>query len=90
MLTTSIFREFAYAKSYMKATGSFGNLSGKVQAEGNTLWAEKDGCRMTSRFDSDAYDVISRKDTLCNVSQSEILVTSMKSRFLFDGGEYEI
>lgn len=90
MLTASIFRAFSSAQAYMKAMGSFGELSGQVETDGDTLFAETNGCKMSCRFACDAYDVISRTDTIQNNSQEEIVVTSVKSRFLFDGGEYEV
>ena len=90
MLSTKIFEEFAPAKAYIKARGSFGEITGDIERQDGALFAEADGCKVTCRYECDEYGIISRKDSVENVSDAEISVTALKSRFVFDGGEYEI
>lgn len=75
-------------------TGSFGIIDGKnfnlISECNNTYIFENYGLRVTSRFEEFENGVILRRDTVKNISSEDISVTSLKSRFLLEGNDYEV
>ena len=90
MFFTKIFEKYSDAKAYFRAYGSFGELSGNVQKNGNTIICENDSYKIESKYEKDDYGVFLRKDTFTNKSDKDINLRCLKSRFVFAGGEYEV
>ena len=90
MLTSSYFKEIEKSKALFRVNGSFDEIAGDVITEGNVIYSEKDGCRISCEYTEDEYGIFSRRDTFKNMSNKAVRVNSLKSRFVFDGGEYDI
>ncbi len=90
MLTNNFFDKGNDSRMFWRAAGSFGELVGDVRRENGILSQEFDGCKITCEYKEDEYGVIYRKDVLENISDKSAYVTSIKSRFVFEGGEYEV
>ena len=89
MITNRIFTKSNAAKNFFKACGSFGEISGAVTVNNGEITNKTDTYEMVCRYTKTAYGVYSRKDTFTNVSDTPITVNTLKSVFVFDGGEYE-
>lgn len=78
------------ARQFFRGCGSFGELKGTLQRQDNTLVLQNEDYRMSCVYTSDAYGVFNRQDTFTNLSDKPMQVNNLKSRFVFDGGEYEV
>ena len=88
MFSTSFFSRGDNAKTFFAGCGSFGEINGDLCREGQTLSLKTDNYEISCNIDADPYGVISRKDLFKNISANPIDLTSVKSRFVFGGGEY--
>ena len=70
--------------------GSTTPLSGEIQNENGTLSVSNGSLVCTSVFDEHKTGVISRRDTVKNISDAPIRLDSALSKFVFDGGEYRV
>jgi len=90
MLTKTYFSHENDVKAFFHGYGSFGEINGTVKREKNTIYQETDIYRITCSYDFDAYGVITRRDTFQNLSDHPITLNSIHSRFIFEGGEYDV
>lgn len=90
MLTQKIFDKFDDAKAYFRVCGDFGELSGNVERLDDTIYFENDSYKVECEYQKDEYGVFSRKDTFTNKSDKNINLSCLKSRFVFNGGEYDV
>ena len=77
------------ALSLWNIQGTFGRVEGSV-AEADALTAAGDGWAVRAEIAEDETGVFSRRDTFQNTSDGEMLLSSLSSRFTFDGGEWEV
>ena len=76
--------------------GNFGIVDGDVhylQTESNGITSflyENDTIRLQAEFTKETNGVVIRRDKVCNLSQKEIEIYSLVSRFTLTGNEYEI
>ena len=77
------------ALSLWNIQGTFGRVEGGV-AEADALTAAGDGWAVRAEIKEDETGVFSRRDTFQNTSDGEMLLSSLSSRFTFDGGEWEV
>ena len=90
MLHSTFFHESSDAKTLFRGYGSFGEIMGKVQADGQTICNQSDAYKITCQYEKDENGVYTRNDVFKNISDKNISVSQLKSRFIFEGGEYEI
>lgn len=70
--------------------GSFGELDADAQINGNTFLAENGSIKVTSRITEYDNGVFVRCTKVKNISDNEVVLNTLSSKFTFDGGEYEI
>jgi len=90
MLNELFFKKGEEAKGFFRGYGSFGEVIGKVTRGDRTVCRETEDYRITCRYDVDPYGVFTRNDTFENISGKPLNVRCLKSRFVFNGGEYEV
>ena len=90
MLHRNIFQEFAQSKAYFGILTDRGDLTGDLLCQDNTLQLQHQDCTVACVWEQDDNGVIHRKDTFRNDSDISVTVRSLKSRFVFEGGEYEV
>lgn len=56
----------------------------------NTIFHETDKYRVECEYRCDDYGVFTRNDSFTNISDEDINVNCLKSRFVFEGGEYQV
>lgn len=70
--------------------GSFGYVNGPAQWEGSRAFTKRGSYYVCSEYAEDESGVISRKDKIKNISPNKISVSCLMSKFVLDGGEYEV
>ena len=90
MLTLKFWEQSDHAKAFWNGLGDFGEITGTVKRDGNTLTNESDDYRVQCRYEKDECGVFARQDTFFNMSNRSLGVSCLKSRFVFEGGEYEV
>ena len=90
MLTEKFFQKGQEAKGFFRGYGSFGEICGDVTREGNTVSRETGDYRITCRYEADEYGVFTRTDSFRNISDKPLDLRALRSRFVFDGGEYQV
>ena len=90
MLSTKFFDKGEEARMFWRAAGDFGEIVGNVSRDENTVFKTTDQYKIGCTVTEDQYGVINRKDVFKNISDKPIVLTSLKSRFVFEGGEYEV
>ena len=90
MLKPLFFEKGNESKRFFKCCGSFGEISGEVSRNENTVFYETDRYRINCEYQCDEYGVFTRNDSFTNKSGEDINVNCLKSRFVFEGGEYQV
>lgn len=90
MFTSKFFNKEKEAKNFFRGYGSFGEISGEIQRSAGSLYRETSEYKIECEYETDSCGVITRKDCFTNKSDKPIEVKCMKSRFVFEGGEYEV
>ena len=90
MLNEKIFANETNVRNLFKGYGSFGEIKGSADHEANTVFQKTNEYKLQCTYTKDEYGVISRKDVFTNISSNPISVKSLKSCFVFNGGEYEV
>lgn len=90
MLTKGFFNAIARGEDFFHGAGSFGVLMGRFEKENGMITLLGDGYRLSSRVTENEEGVFLREDTFENVSEEQVTLSSLASRFVFDGGEYEV
>lgn len=70
--------------------GNFGMVKGEVYGDHACFYTEGNKYRVSSEREADENGVVLQKGTLKNTSESPISVNYLMSKFVFDGGEYEV
>ena len=70
--------------------GSFGMVKGDVYCNNNFFYAECDSCQVFSAREEDENGIVLQTGSLKNTSDNPISVYHVMSKFVFDGGEYEV
>ncbi|MBP3632966.1 MAG: alpha-galactosidase [Oscillospiraceae bacterium] len=78
------------AREYFRGCGSFGEICGNVERSEGTIVNRGAEYEITCTYEKDAYGVFTRKDVFRNTSDHPIRVNALKSRFVFDGSEYQV
>ena len=90
MLTEKFFQKEKEAKAFFCGGGSFGLISGEVKRGDRSICRETEDYRITCRYEVDDFGVFTRNDEFENLSGKALNVRSLRSRFVFNGGEYEV
>ena len=90
MFSSKFFDKSAEAKSFFRGYGSFGEISGEIQRNAGSLYNETSEYKIECKYEADSCGVITRKDCFTNKSDKPIAINCLKSRFVFEGGEYEV
>lgn len=90
MLHKNFFKETGHSGAYFGALTSRGELSQDVGRIADSLQAAGDGFSVICKWESDENGVIYRRDSFRNDTEKPLTVHSLKSRFVFEGGEYEV
>lgn len=78
------------AKSIWSIYGSFGSLSGEAYIDGKGCKLCANGYEVEEYTETDEFGVARRAGSFKNTSDSPIIINGLGSKFLFDGGEYEV
>ena len=90
MIKSSLYPAGDNVKNYFSCYGSFGDIRGEVTRSEGRIFLQSEGYKLTSLFEEDKNGVISRRDSFENISDSPLNLRRFKSRFIFEGGEYEV
>ena len=90
MLTEKFFQRGKEAKGFFRGYGSFGEICGEVTRDADSITRQTEDYRITCRYEVDEYGVFTREDCFQNVSGHTMDLHALRSRFVFDGGEYEV
>jgi len=90
MFNKKFFDKGTDSRQFFGGCGSFGELKGELTRDGQTVTLTAADYKMTCAYTSDAYGVFNRQDTFINTSDKPMQVNALKSRFVFDGGEYQV
>lgn len=90
MLTQKFFLKGDNAKMFWRGAGSFGEINGEILRDAQSLGVRSETYTVTCTYSEDKNGVITRDDVFKNISNGDIELTSLKSRFVFEGGEYEV
>ena len=90
MISSNFFEKGDEARMFWRVNESFGELTGDVSRSYNTVFKQTDNYKIQCTYTIDEYGVINRKDVLKNITDKTINITSLKSRFVFEGGEYDV
>ena len=90
MIKASYYSKNDNAKNYFSCFGSFGDISGEVIRGDGSIELSCDAYSLRSDFCESGSGVCSRRDSFTNGSDKSLTVNRFKSRFIFEGGEYEV
>ena len=79
-----------YAEDFWRISGSFGVVSGAVEEMALSVSQKKDGYTVCSKYTEDENGVVSRRGTFTNTSGSPVSINYCMSKFMLQGGEYEV
>lgn len=68
--------------------GDFGKMQGEFSADPYLL--KGDGYEISQKLQNNTDGVYTRRDTFYNTSERELTVNCLKSRFVLEGGDYEV
>ncbi len=90
MLYSNYFQKGEDAKCFFRGYGSFGEIHGNLKRDEKTVYNETENYNITCTYELDENGVFSRKDVFKNVSDRNMEVNCLQSRFVFEGGEYQV
>ena len=90
MFNKKFFLNGTDAQQNFSGSGSFGELSGTLTRDENAISISKPAFKMSCNYKQDAHGVFTRNDVFENKSEESVTIYNLKSRFVFDGGEYEV
>lgn len=90
MFNRKTFEKGTDSRQFFGGCGSFGEMRGTVQRDGKAISLNTPEYSITCTYEHDAYGVFTRRDLFVNRSDKEMIVNGLKSRFVFEGGEYEV
>lgn len=90
MLSLPFFKEQRNAKALWRVLGNFGEISESINIDKSTIINETNSCITKCEYEKDAYGVFFRRDSFVNNSDKPVELNCLKSRFVFEGGEYEV
>ena len=86
----NMFKNNAKAYHLWNVTGSFGRMSADVVWEGDKAVAKNDKILINSEIIRYDDGICVRKGKVKNLSNEEVILNTISSKFSLDGGEYEV
>ena len=90
MLNRKTFESCIDSRQLFGGYGSFGEVYGTLAQDNSAITLTAQDYQMTCAYEQDAYGIYTRQDTFQNCSDSPITIRNLKSRFVFEGGEYQV
>jgi len=90
MFNKKFFEIGANSRQYFSGSGSFGEVAGTVVRDAQSVMISNPTFKMTCNYKQDEYGVFTRNDVFENQSEEPLTIYDLKSRFVLDGGEYEV
>ena len=90
MFTSKYFIEKKQVKELFNICGSFGEVYGELAQDDNKFICRSEVFEVECNTERDEYGVVCRQDYFTNKTNETIYLNSLKSRFIFDGGEYDV
>lgn len=79
-----------YAEDFWRISGSFGVVSGAVEETDDAITLKKENFTVSSQYVRDESGVTSRRGAFMNTSASLVSINYFMSKFVLQGGEYEV
>ena len=83
-------RKVKNASELFSVRGNFDLPQGEIEKCGNELVFSGEDIEFRSAFEAHPSGVTKRRDTIKNISQKDISINTLLSRFVFNGGEYQV
>lgn len=83
-------RENMSADQLFSVYGSFGMACGEIKIDGNNISSNGDCYRIDCERIKNENGVVCQKAKITNTSDKSINITYLASKFVYDGGEYEV
>ncbi len=90
MIKSAFYERVDNAKCYFSCYGSFGDMSGEFVRNEGEISLKNEKYTLSSVFSEDKNGVITRQDSFTNTSIESLELRRLKSRFVFEGGEYSV
>lgn len=90
MIYKSFFDNLSNVREMFRGHGSFGPICGELHKDSEKFICENELYHLQSKLESDQNGVFTRQDTFKNVSDEPLHLNCLHSRFIFQGGEYEV
>lgn len=90
MIKSSYYSASDNVKSLFSCYCSLGDISGTLIRSEGKITSESEAYRLTATYDEHGSGVVSRRDVFENISGGPLKLNRFKSRFIFEGGEYEV
>jgi len=90
MLTKRFFENIDNSGLLWRVNSNVGGIDQSVIYDKDTIINESNKCRIECEYETDKYGVFVRQDNFTNLSDKDIRLSALKSRFVFQGGEYEV
>lgn len=90
MFTQKYFERGTDAKCFFRGHGTFGEIQGETERGEGVVFRRTDDYLLQCKYTMDAYGVCTRDDSIQNVSDRPLDLQEIKSRFVFEGGEYQV
>lgn len=90
MFNRNFFEKNTDSRAFFGGCGSFGQLYGPLERADQCLCLNTPDYQMICAYQVFENGIFTRQDTFYNRSQTDLIVNNLKSRFVFDGGEYEV
>lgn len=86
----NVYKKSVSANDLWNIVGDFGEFDASVTTDGATFHAENSRLEVQSETVVNENGVCVRKGRVKNISDEEVVLYALSSRFTFDGGEYEV
>ncbi len=90
MLAKGFFKNIDNAGLLWRVNSNVGGIDQSVTHDNGIIINESKECRVECEYERDQYGVFTRQDNFTNLSDKEVRLSALKSRFVFQGGEYEV
>lgn len=90
MLKARYYSKSDNVKNYFSCYGSFGDIKGDVTRGDGSIELSCEDYSLRSEFCESECGVYSRRDSFTNKTDRTMTVNRFQSRFVFEGGEYEV
>ena len=90
MIYKSFFDQCVNVREMFRGYGSFGLISGELQKNAGEIFCENELYRLQSKIELDESGVFTRQDAFKNISNEDLHLHCLHSRFTFQGGSFTL